>query len=927
MSILSNRRYIFFFFLLISAQFYISKVYANDSDLVNCNQTWKIVILGSSTAAGTGAVVYDSSWAGRFTTYLKSKNPANQVINLGMTGLKTYQNLRPDGYIPPTNRPSPLYGYNITAALNAHPDAIIINMPSNDAANDYTVAEQQANYEATMRLADSAKIPVWVTTTQPRNFLTADQTNNIFQIRDWIISRFGNKSVNFWETVSNADGSINAYYYYDYAHVNVIGHNLFFTRMKAECILDTLCNRLIPPCNFSVANAISGTTNACGNMGIGDSATYSIAATDVVSYSWSVSNTTTMGLASVRNGNSVKIKFSSTFTSGTISLVITGCNGNVITKTLSVTKTIPGSPSAITGIGGVAATTYICPYIGGANITYIATPPSTNANAVIAYRWTLPTGAQLISVNAQDSSSITINFPTAPTTLGLSVASVSGCGKSSAKSITLNKTAPTAPSTITGLADICNEIKYLAQSANVTYTASVTNNAASYFWTVPTGATLISGQGTKNINVVFASTFISGNITVQSISPCGNSVAKSLTVYKRIAATPALIQKEFFPVSMAAVTNVCGVVSETYRIKKVTYATSYNWNLSNGTKANITHVNGYGINDTVVIVTFLSGFTKDTLSVRAVTDCNTSVSKTIILNSLLLPPTPTHIISSTGNYNPCLGNQITYNVVVAAPTTSQNIASVYRWTKPNNTTIISSNLDSSSITLLFNAGYAGGSISVKGQTACGQLGTAKSISLQYSTPTPSGIVSGSGNYNACIGNTISFSVSVSAPTTTQIAAAVYRWTKPNNTTILSANSDSSNIVLLFNTGYTGGSLTVKGQTPCGNIGSTKTQLLTHTGCDSGTKISSKTNEATKSQQALIFPNPNDGNFSLRYNNKLITNILISDVKGMVKARYQIQGYNYQKDLIIKNLNFPTGLYFVTIQNANNSETIKMVIAD
>lgn len=920
-----KRRYFFYIFLLISAHFTFVNAYANDSDIVNCNRVWKIVILGSSTAAGTGANVYDSSWAGKFTAYLKRKNAANQVINLGMTGLKTYQNLRPNGYVPPTNRPTPLSGYNITTALNAKPDAIIINMPSNDASSGYSFEEQKANFEATMFLADSAKIPVWVTTTQPRNNLTTNQVNNLIQMRDWITSRFGNKAVNFWETVANTDGTINSNYFYDNAHVNVIGHNIFFTRMKAECILDTLCNRLIPPCNFSVAATINGNSNACGNIGIGDSAIYSIAATDAVSYSWSVSNATTMGMSSVRNGNAVKIKYSSSFTSGTISLIITGCNGSVVTKTLAITKTIPGTPSAITGIGGSAATTFICPFIGGANLTYVAAPPTTNASSVIAYRWTLPAGASLVSVNTIDSSSITIKFPTTPNTLILSVASISGCGISSARSITLNKTAPTAPSTLTGLTDICNEIKYLSQTRSITYTASVTNNAASYFWTVPTGTTLIFGQGTNSINVVFASTFVSGNITVQSISPCGNSVAKSLAVYKRIAATPASIQKQFSPVSIAAVTNVCGVVSETYRIRKVNYATSYNWKLSNGTKANITHINGNGINDTAVIVTFLNGYTKDTLSVSAVTDCNISVPKTLILSSSLLPPTPTNIISSSGNYNPCLGNQITYSVDVAAPTTSQNIASVYRWTKPNNTTILSATSDSSSITLLFNAGYTGGAISVKGQTACGQMGSAKSVSLKYSTPTPTGIISSSGIYNACVGTTISFSVTVPAASTSQIAAVVYRWTRPNFTTILSANTDSSIISLLFNTGYTGGSLTVKGQTPCGIYGTAKTQLLTNLGCNSGTRIFSKSIDETKSPHAVIFPNPNNGNFSLVYNNQLKTNITITDAKGSVKAKFQTIANNIKQDFKINNLNLPAGLYFVSIQNNNDSETIKMIV--
>jgi lysophospholipase L1-like esterase len=230
-------KYIIRSLILILITFSAQFAKANDSDIVNCNRSWKIVALGSSTTYGYGASVYDSSWVGRFTTYLKSKNPSNELINLGIPGYKTYQNLRPDGYTPPEDRPTPVSGYNITAALSLNPDAIIINMPSNDALNNYSISEQQANFEAALYLADSAHVPVWVTTTQPRLYMSESQVQNLKDMRNWIISRFGNKSVNFWESVANEDGSINNTYLYDYAHVNNLGHALFFQRMKAECIL------------------------------------------------------------------------------------------------------------------------------------------------------------------------------------------------------------------------------------------------------------------------------------------------------------------------------------------------------------------------------------------------------------------------------------------------------------------------------------------------------------------------------------------------------------------------------------------------------------------------------------------------------------------------------------------------------------------
>ncbi|MEI2747288.1 MAG: GDSL-type esterase/lipase family protein [Ferruginibacter sp.] len=216
---------------------------ANDSDIVNCNKNWRIVVLGSSTPFGTGASTYDSSWVGKFTSYVLRRNAANEIVNLAIPGFTTYQNLRPDGYTPPPGRPSPTAGFNITAALALDPDAIIINMPSNDAFNNYTITEQQDNFEATMALADAANVPVWVTTSQPRNNLTLAQTQNLIQLRDWVQTRFGDKAVDFWSTIANPDGTIVSLYGFDNVHVNNAGHNLFFTRVAAETILDSLCNR------------------------------------------------------------------------------------------------------------------------------------------------------------------------------------------------------------------------------------------------------------------------------------------------------------------------------------------------------------------------------------------------------------------------------------------------------------------------------------------------------------------------------------------------------------------------------------------------------------------------------------------------------------------------------------------------------------
>jgi hypothetical protein len=165
---------LFAFLLLLQPKSYGQQ--PDNGDLLNCNSVFKIVVLGSSTAYGTGASPIDSSCINKYKNYVLSKSSSNTIINLAIPSVTTYHVLCPTGFVPPPNRPFPVDpDHNITKALSFHPDAIIINLPSNDIALGIPQQESKDNYERTMHLADSANIPVWVTTTQPRNTLSPQE--------------------------------------------------------------------------------------------------------------------------------------------------------------------------------------------------------------------------------------------------------------------------------------------------------------------------------------------------------------------------------------------------------------------------------------------------------------------------------------------------------------------------------------------------------------------------------------------------------------------------------------------------------------------------------------------------------------------------------------------------------------------------------
>ncbi len=189
-----------------------------------------IVVLGSSTAAGTGPSSPDSAWVRRYTKYILSLDNTAKVINLAVGGFTTYD-VMPTGYIPPAGRPTPKPNNNITHALTFKPNAIIINLPSNDATNGYSIAEQLANYDTVLARARSKNVPVWVTTTQPRN-LSAAQRQNLMTMRDSTFTRFGSKAIDFWNGLANPDGTIQSQYNSgDGIHLNNAAHRLLFQRV------------------------------------------------------------------------------------------------------------------------------------------------------------------------------------------------------------------------------------------------------------------------------------------------------------------------------------------------------------------------------------------------------------------------------------------------------------------------------------------------------------------------------------------------------------------------------------------------------------------------------------------------------------------------------------------------------------------------
>ncbi|MFZ1729543.1 MAG: GDSL-type esterase/lipase family protein [Bacteroidota bacterium] len=216
----------------------------------------RIVVIGSSTAAGYRASVQDSAWVWRYRSELEAINSAYEVVNLSVKGYSSYQ-LQPSDFVAPSGRPHVDTGHNITRALALHPSAVILNLPSNDASSNYSILEQSDNFERIAEAATNARVPLWVCTTQPRD-LSGAKRQNLITMRDWIRNRFAGFTLDFWTGIALEDGSLDPLLDSgDGIHPNDQGHAILFARVRDAAIPERLEQinwvAAVPPSTFEIA--------------------------------------------------------------------------------------------------------------------------------------------------------------------------------------------------------------------------------------------------------------------------------------------------------------------------------------------------------------------------------------------------------------------------------------------------------------------------------------------------------------------------------------------------------------------------------------------------------------------------------------------------------------------------------------------------
>ncbi|RDV11536.1 DUF3494 domain-containing protein [Pontibacter diazotrophicus] len=476
--------------------------------------------------------------------------------------------------------------------------------------------------------------------------------------------------------------------------------------------------------------AITGEAIVCA----GTDATYSVAAVaGATGYTWTMPN----GWRIVSGEGTASVAFKVGEAGGNITVTAdNGCGSSPVTTLAVTVNDKPETPGAITGPSAVCAE-------GTGNVYSIAA-----VDGATGYVWTVPDGWTI--ENGQNTTSITV---TAGETAGaIKVKATNECGDSGER--TYNSTinpVPAAPVAITGEATVC-------AGTEATYAVAAVTGATGYTWTLPTGWSIVSGEGTAQVTVQVGSA--AGAISVTADNNCGGSSAATLaiTVNDKLAA-PAITGEA----------GACIGESLTYTIPAVTGATGYAW----AVPATWTLVSGQNTTSIVVEV----GEEAGQVTVGVINDCGTGNAATLNVAPVLAPTETNEIV---GNSAVCeYGETVTYTLA----TVEEGVT--YTWAVPADWTLVDGQ---GTGTITVNTTAAAGTISVIATNTCGTAQSiSKDVSITVPPVSPGAIID---NSNVCDGLTYTIDAVTGATGYTWTVPAGFTITSGQGTTTITVTADS-----------------------------------------------------------------------------------------------------------------------------------------
>ena len=345
----------------------------------------------------------------------------------------------------------------------------------------------------------------------------------------------------------------------------------------------------------------------------------------MTSYVWTVS--AGGSITSGAGTNSIHVNWNAI---GAQNLTVRYTNGNgcaALNPTVFNVTVSQMSPPTITGLSTMC--------INSGNYTYITEAGMAN------YVWTVSPGGTIVSGAATNQLTVTWGAGGAQW-VKVNYTTSNGCtaGNPTQFNVTVNPL-PSPAGVITGVASVC------AGSQGIAYSVALVPDATSYAWTLPSGATILTGAGTNSIGVSFSASAISGDITVTGNNVCGNG-----------SSSPP------FPVTVVPIPAAPGIVSGptkictpengvNYKVNPVAGATGYAWSLPPGA------IVMWGATTDSIILNFPITATSGHVSVATTNTCGSSAPSPNLAVTVTITPATTSIYKQHDTLfsNVWIGNQ------------------------------------------------------------------------------------------------------------------------------------------------------------------------------------------------------------------------------------------------------------------------------
>jgi len=519
-----------------------------------------------------------------------------------------------------------------------------------------------------------------------------------------------------------------------------LSSNQLYSAIYVSPIVCTACT--LP----GAAGTITGSTAVCQGQ---NNVSYSVPAiTGATNYTWAYSGT---GATISGTTNAVTINFSSSATSGNLTVMGTNSCGNgtvsanyPVTVNVTPTVTVP-SNFAVCNNGTVAATNFTSTPAG-------ATYTWTNTNTAIGLAASGTGNIASFTAHNTGTSPITATIAVTPT--------LSGCaGSPSSYTITVN---PTPTVTVPSNISVCN-------GGTVSATSFTSTPAGGTFsWTNSNTAIGLTSSGTGNVPSFTATNSGTSNITATlTVTPTVNSCVGTSSSYTiTVKPTPT--------VTVPSNISVCngGMVSAT-SFTSTPAGGTFSWTNSN-TAIGLT---SSGTGNVPSFTATNSGTSNITATITVTPTVNSCVG-TSSSYTITVKPTPTVTVPS--NISVCNGSTVS-----ATSFTSTPAGGTFSWTNSNTaiglTSSGSGNIPSFTAT---NTGTASISATITvTPTVNSCVGTPSSYTITVK-PTP--VVTAPSNITVCNNGIVPAVNFTSTP-----AGATFSWTNSNTTIGLAASGTGS----------------------------------------------------------------------------------------------------------------------------------------